>query len=85
MPSFPVLSAMSCSSQTGSEASDGDAIKTHLSRPAAALSASAALRADPLFLDSETVVVPVESVAALEEEGHGVVLERWGEAGGVAH
>jgi diaminopimelate dehydrogenase len=47
--------------------------------------ASAALRADPLFLDEETVVLPVESVAALEEEGHGIVLERWGEAGGVGH
>jgi len=47
--------------------------------------ASAALRADPLFLDEETVVLPVESVAALEAEGHGIVLERWGEAGGVGH
>lgn len=47
--------------------------------------ASALLRADPLFLDEETVVLPVESVAALEEEGHGIVLERWGEAGGVGH
>jgi diaminopimelate dehydrogenase len=47
--------------------------------------ASAALRADPLFLDEKTVVLPVESVAALEEEGHGIVLERWGEAGGVGH
>jgi diaminopimelate dehydrogenase len=47
--------------------------------------ASAALRADPLFLGEETVVLPVASVAALEEEGHGIVLERWGEAGGVGH
>jgi diaminopimelate dehydrogenase len=46
---------------------------------------SATLRADPLFLDEETLVLPVESVAALEEEGHGVVLERWGEAAGVKH
>ncbi len=36
--------------------------------------------ADPLFLDRETFVVPVESVAALEQEGHGVVLERRGSA-----
>jgi diaminopimelate dehydrogenase len=27
----------------------------------------------------------VESIAALEEEGHGIVLERWGEAGAVGH
>jgi len=40
--------------------------------------ASATLRADPLFLGEETLVFPVESVAALEEEGHGLVLERWG-------
>jgi diaminopimelate dehydrogenase len=46
---------------------------------------SAALRADPLFLGEETVVLPVESVAALEEERHGIVLERWGESGGVGH
>jgi diaminopimelate dehydrogenase len=45
----------------------------------------AALRAAPLFLDSETLVLPVESVAALEDEGRGVVLERWGEAGGAGH
>jgi diaminopimelate dehydrogenase len=44
-----------------------------------------ALRADPLFLDEETLVLPIESVAALEDEPHGVVLERWGEASGVAH
>jgi diaminopimelate dehydrogenase len=43
------------------------------------------LRADPLFLDEETLVLPVESVAVLEDEGHGIVLERWGEAGGVEH
>jgi diaminopimelate dehydrogenase len=46
---------------------------------------SGLLRADPLFLGAETTVIPVESVAALEEEGHGVVLERWGEAAGVGH
>jgi diaminopimelate dehydrogenase len=42
--------------------------------------ARAALLADPLFLGDETQVLPVESVAALEEEGHGLVLERWGSA-----
>ncbi len=37
-----------------------------------------AIRADPLFLGEETFVFPVESVAALEQEGRGVVLERRG-------
>jgi diaminopimelate dehydrogenase len=46
---------------------------------------SAALRADPLFQGGATEVLPVPSVAALEEEGHGVLLERWGAAGGSAH
>jgi hypothetical protein len=30
-------------------------------------------------------VLPVESVAALEAEGHGITLERDGVAGGVGH
>jgi diaminopimelate dehydrogenase len=46
---------------------------------------SGLLRADPLFLDAQTTVLPVESAAALAEEGHGIVLERWGEAAGVGH
>jgi diaminopimelate dehydrogenase len=44
-----------------------------------------AIEADPLFLDQETLVLPVDSLAALEDEGHGVVLERWGSSGGKAH
>ena len=44
-----------------------------------------AIETDPLFLDQETIVLPVDSIAALEDEGHGVVLERWGTAGGKAH
>lgn len=44
-----------------------------------------AIRADPLFLDQETVVLPMDSIAALEDEGHGVVPERWGTSGGKAH
>ena len=43
------------------------------------------VRADPLFFDRETFVVPVESVAALEQEGHGVVLDRRGSAATAAH
>jgi diaminopimelate dehydrogenase len=45
----------------------------------------AKLRADPLFLGEETQVVPVDSLAPLEAEGEGVVLERWGAAGATGH
>lgn len=37
-----------------------------------------AIRVDPLFLGVETQVFPVESLAALEQEGRGVVLDRRG-------
>jgi diaminopimelate dehydrogenase len=43
------------------------------------------LMADPLFLEEETIIVPVESIAALEETGHGVLLERRGTAGAAPH
>jgi diaminopimelate dehydrogenase len=43
------------------------------------------IRSDPLFLDVETVVLPVENVAALEEEGHGVIVQRRGTAGRTGH
>jgi diaminopimelate dehydrogenase len=43
------------------------------------------IRGDPLFLDEETIVLPVESTAALEEQGHGVTLERHGTSGGLGH
>ena len=46
---------------------------------------AAAIRGEPLFLDEETLVFPVESIAALEEEGAGVVLQRRGSAGGAGH
>jgi diaminopimelate dehydrogenase len=46
---------------------------------------SVAIRAEPLFLDEETLVFPVESVAALEEQGAGIVLQRRGSAGGAEH
>ncbi len=41
--------------------------------------------ADPLFADADTVVVPVESIAALEEQGNGLVIERWGGTAIAAH
>ena len=43
------------------------------------------IRGDPLFLDTETIVLPVESIAALEDEGHGIVMERRGVAGRTDH
>jgi len=48
-------------------------------------SAMRAVQADPLFLDEQSVVIPVGSLAELEHEGHGVVLERLGLAAGDAH
>lgn len=44
-----------------------------------------AIQSDPLYVDAETVVVPVADVATLEEQGHGVLLERRGTAAAVAH
>jgi diaminopimelate dehydrogenase len=43
------------------------------------------LASDPLFAGEETLVFPVESIAALEQAGHGVVFERRGTAGTAAH
>jgi diaminopimelate dehydrogenase len=40
-----------------------------------------AIRSDPLFLDEETQVFTVDSVAALESEGRGIVMERRAAAG----
>ena len=44
-----------------------------------------AIRADPLFLGDETLVFPVASIAALEQEGRGVLLERRGAPGRLGH
>jgi diaminopimelate dehydrogenase len=44
-----------------------------------------AIRADPLFLGDETLVFPVASIAALEQEGRGVLLERRGATGRLWH
>jgi diaminopimelate dehydrogenase len=46
---------------------------------------SDAIRADPLFLSDETLVFPVESIAALEQEARGVLLERRGTQGRLGH
>jgi diaminopimelate dehydrogenase len=50
-----------------------------------AQAAAEAVKSDPLFTDEESVVIPVGSLAELEHEGHGVVLERLGLAAGDAH
>jgi diaminopimelate dehydrogenase len=44
-----------------------------------------AIRADPLFLGEDTQVFPVESLAELEQEGRGVVLDRRGPPGRLRH
>jgi diaminopimelate dehydrogenase len=44
-----------------------------------------AIRADPLFLGEETQVFPVESLASLEQEGRGVVLDRRGSSQRLGH
>ena len=46
---------------------------------------SEAIRSEPLFLDEKTLVFPVDSVDTLEDEGHGIVMERWGTSGPIAH
>ena len=44
-----------------------------------------AIQQDPLFLDEDIFIFPVDSVAVLEEEGQGVLLERRGTAGMAGH
>jgi diaminopimelate dehydrogenase len=44
-----------------------------------------AIRRDPLFVGEDTQVFPVQSLASLEEEGRGVVLERRGSTGRLGH
>jgi diaminopimelate dehydrogenase len=44
-----------------------------------------AIRADPLFLGEDTQVFPVECLAALGQEGRGVVLDRRGPPGRLGH
>jgi diaminopimelate dehydrogenase len=43
------------------------------------------IRVDPLFLGEDTQVFPVESLAELEQEGRGVVLDRRGPPGRFGH
>lgn len=41
------------------------------------------IRNDPLFSGEDTLVFPVESPGLLEEEGHGVVMQRHGTSAGI--
>ncbi len=45
----------------------------------------ALIRSDPLFLEEETLIFPVDDIATLEDEGHGVLMERQGTAADHAH
>jgi diaminopimelate dehydrogenase len=56
-----------------------------LEEGADAVKVEKAIYDDPLFVGEEILVFPVESIAALEEEGHGVLMERRGSAGGAEH
>jgi diaminopimelate dehydrogenase len=60
-------------------------VYVELEPKADAQAAMQAVQSDPLFMDEETIVIPVGSLAELEHEGHGVVLERQGLAAGDAH
>lgn len=44
-----------------------------------------AIQSDPLFLNEETLVFPVEDIRALEDEGHGMLMERRGSAAATDH
>jgi diaminopimelate dehydrogenase len=60
-------------------------VYAELANGADAAAVQATLAADPLFAGEETLLFPVESIAALEEEGHGCLLERRGTARSGAH
>lgn len=60
-------------------------VYVELTTGASPASIAETIRCDPLFLSGETLVLPVDSLAALEDEGHGLVIERWGRAGGKDH
>lgn len=60
-------------------------VYVELEKQADADSITLAIRADPLFLGEDTQVFPVESLAELEEEGRGEVLDRRGPPGRFGH
>jgi diaminopimelate dehydrogenase len=70
-----------CTEQCAADGTRQRYVYVELEKGADADRVAAAIRADPLFLGDETLVFPVESVAALEQEGRGIVLERRGAPG----
>lgn len=65
-----------CTEQCAADGTRQRYVYVELDKGADADRVAAAIRADPLFFGEETLVFPVESVAALEQEGRGIVLER---------
>jgi diaminopimelate dehydrogenase len=74
-----------CAERRGDDGRARRYVYVELEPGADAEQAAARIRSDPLFLGEPTEVLPVDSLAALEEEGEGVVLERWGAAGATGH
>lgn len=60
-------------------------VYVELEKGAVAERITEAIRADPLFVGEETQVFVVEQLAALEQEGRGVLLDRRGPSGGPGH
>lgn len=60
-------------------------VYVELEKQADADAVTRAIRADPLFLGEDTQIFPVGSLAELEEEGRGVVLDRRGPPGRFGH
>ena len=60
-------------------------VYVELEKMADANTITQAIRADPLFLGEDTQVFPVESLAELEQEGRGLVLDRRGPPGRLGH
>lgn len=60
-------------------------VYVELEPSADAAAVESAIVSDPLFLDAETRVFPVDSLAALEETHRGVMLERHAAAGEAGH
>ncbi|UCE30463.1 MAG: hypothetical protein JSW68_10355 [Burkholderiales bacterium] len=69
----------------GPDGRTGRYVYVELAPGASVAAIEAAFRADPLFAGESTQVFAVDSVAMLEAEGHGVLLERRGTADSGAH
>lgn len=74
-----------CTEQRGADGRRQRYVYVELEQGIDAELVSEAIRADPLFLGDETLVFPVADIAALEQEGRGVLLERRGAPGRLGH